>query len=245
MPGATGASPAVACRRRQRRAEHALEVGARHAAGPQQGGAAETGDDGGFHPDRRRAAVEDEVDAPAQVAEHMGGRGRRDMAGAVGRGRHHRRAEGFEQRMRQRMCRHAHGHAVEPGAGQVGHRAAGRQRQHQGQRSRPERGRQPLGGRVEAPKRPGGGDIGHVGDQGIERRPPLGGVEPGHRLAVAGVGAEPIDGLGREGDQPPGRKAGRGRPDGLGIGPSTRVPGSAVMEFPGFLWLAGRSAPWL
>jgi len=38
-------------------------------------------------------------------------------------------------------------------------------------------------------------------DQGIEGGAAFGSVKPRNRLAVAGVGAEPIDGLGRERDE--------------------------------------------
>ncbi len=51
-------------------------------------------------------------------------------------------------------------------------------------------------------------DVRDMGDQRIEGRPALGGVEAGDGLAVARVGAEPIDGLGRKRDQPALAKAG-------------------------------------
>jgi hypothetical protein len=41
-----------------------------------------------------------------------------------------------------------------------------------------------------------------MGDQRIERRPALGLIEPGNRSGVGGIGAEAVDGLGRERDQP-------------------------------------------
>ena len=41
-----------------------------------------------------------------------------------------------------------------------------------------------------------------MGDQWIESRPPFGGVEPRDGLAMARVGAEPVDGFGRKRDQP-------------------------------------------
>ena len=59
---------------------------------------------------------------------------------------------------------------------------------------------------------------GDMRDQRIERGPALGGIEARHRDAVLRVGAEPIDGLGREGDQPAGREAARGLGHGLGTG---------------------------
>src|ERR1700722_4815978 len=45
-----------------------------------------------------------------------------------------------------------------------------------------------------------------MGDQRIEGGPALGLIEPGHGQRVAGVGAEPIDGLGWEPDQAARRK---------------------------------------
>jgi len=56
--------------------------------------AVEAGDDGGFEPDWRRASVDDQIDLSAEIGEHMRGRGRRHMAGTIGRRRHHRPAEG-------------------------------------------------------------------------------------------------------------------------------------------------------
>jgi len=39
-------------------------------------------------------------------------------------------------------------------------------------------------------------------NQGIEQRTALGGEDRGHRLAIGGVGAQAVNGLGREGDKP-------------------------------------------
>ncbi len=58
-------------------------------------------------------------------------------------------------------------------------------------------------------QRPRRREIGDVRDQRIESRPALGGIEPRHRLAIAGVGAEPVNRLGRKGDEPAGRKNAR------------------------------------
>ena len=49
---------------------------------------------------------------------------------------------------------------------------------------------------------PGGSEVADMGDQRIEGRPALGLVEPRDRRRIGGVGAEPVDGLGRERDQP-------------------------------------------
>ena len=185
-----------------------------------------------FHADRARAAVEDEIDAAAQIGEHMRGAGRRHMAGAVGRGRDDRSAEGVEQGARDRMRRHAHGDAVEAGEREIGDAAIRLLRQHQRQRSRPERGRELFGGRRETRRRAArGGDVRDMRDQRIERRAALGRVEPGDGLAIAGVGAEPVDGLGRKGDETAGRKAARGRLDRVRDRPSKPVfPARAVIR---------------
>ena len=75
-------------------------------------------------------------------------------------------------------------------------------RQHQRQRARPERlGKRGRSG-VKARDFAGGGDIADMGDQGIEGRPALGLVKVGDRGRIGGIGAEAIDGLGRERDQP-------------------------------------------
>ena len=118
---------------------------------------------------------------------------------------------------RHRMVRHPHRDAVETGGRKVGDRAAVALRQHQRQRSRPERGGKPLGGVVETRQRARRRQIGDVRDQRIERRPALGGVEPRDRLAVGRVGAEPVDRLGRERDQPAGREAARGLGDRMAV----------------------------
>ena len=46
------------------------------------------------------------------------------------------------------------------------------------------------------------GEIADMGDQRIEGRPALGLVEAGDRGRIGGIGAEAVDGLGRERDQP-------------------------------------------
>ena len=202
------------------------------AAGPQQRRLADAGDDGRLDADRARAAIDDQIDAAAQVGEHVRGAGRRDVAGAIGRWRHHRPAEGARA-MRAppdaparapRRCR------ARPVA-RSATRAIRLLWQHQRQRPRPERRRQPFGGGVEdARARARGVDVGDMGDQRIEGRPALGRIEPGDGLAVAGVGAEPVDGLGRKRDQPAGGKAARRGLDRLVDRPSkSRVPGSAVI----------------
>ena len=148
--------------------------------------------------DRRCAAIDDEIDAAAQVGEHMGGGGRRDVTGTVGRRRHDRPGERRQDFLRHRVLRHAHGDAVEPGRGQCGDTAAARLRQHQRQRPRPERRGEPRRIGVEARQRRRGGTIGDVGDQRIEGRPALGFIEAGDGEGVGRIGAEAVNRLRRE-----------------------------------------------
>ena len=76
------------------------------------------------------------------------------------------------------------------------------------------------------------GDVGDVRDQRIERRPALGGVEPRDRRAVGGVGAEPIDRLGRERDQAAVREAARRVGDRRGVGGQRRGSTSSLGHRP-------------
>ena len=84
---------------------------------------------------------------------------------------------------------------------------------------------------VETREPPRGGDIGDMRDQRIERA-----AGPWRRRAappprLGGVGAEPVDGLGRKGDEPAGGKAARRRRNrGSRSACKIRVPGSAVIE---------------
>ena len=112
---------------------------ARQAAGPQQHRLVETADDGGFDADLDRAAIDDQVDPAGEIALHMGGRGRRDVAGEIGRRRHHRAAEGAQDVARDRVRGNPDRDGVEAGGGEIGHRAVWRLGQHQRQRARPER----------------------------------------------------------------------------------------------------------
>ena len=148
------------------------------------------------------AAIDDQVDPPRKVALHMRGRGRRDVTREVGRWRHHRAAEDSQDVARHGVGRYPDRDRVEAGGGEVGHRAIRRFRQHQRQRARPECLGQRGRSGVKARDLPRGGDIADMGDQRIEGRPALGLVEAGDRGRIGGVGAEAIDGLGRERDQP-------------------------------------------
>ena len=86
---------------------------------------------------------------------------------------------------------------------------SGGARQHQRQRPRPEFRRELFGVGIELGDPARGGEVGDMGDQRIERRPSLGEVEPRDRLGIGGVGAEPVNGFGRERDEPALGKAAR------------------------------------
>ena len=113
------------------------------------------------------------------------------------------------------MTRHAQGHAVQPGAGQVAHPSGVTDRRHQCQRSRPESLGQPPRLFIEHTHRFSGVRVRDVGDQRIEARPPLGLEDRGHGLRVRSVGPQPIDRLGRQAEQLAVRQAAGGGLDGI------------------------------
>jgi hypothetical protein len=135
----------------------------------------------------------------------------------VGGGCDHRTAELPDDVARDLVARHADGDAVEAGGRKLRHGAAGALLQHQGQRTRPEFCGEALGGGVEHRKPLGRQQVGHMGDQRVERGTALGGVEAGDRLGVGRIRAEPVDRLGRKRHQPAGGKAGRGVGDGADL----------------------------
>ncbi len=201
LAGGRSGAP-VGRRGRKTGAEDFLDRLAVDGAGPQQHRAVEAGDDGGFDAERGGAVIDEELDAVTEVVEHVLGRRRRDLAGPVRRRRHHRLAERGEDLLGDRMARHPNRDGVEPGGREQADRAVRCLRQDQSQGPRPERAGELQRGVVEHREALGGGEIGHVGDQRIERRPFLDRIELRHRLVVGRVGAEAIDGLGREGNEP-------------------------------------------
>jgi hypothetical protein len=100
--------------------------------------------------------------------------------------------------------------AAEARASEVRDRAGCRCRHDEGKRPRPESLGQPQGRRVEDPLVARGVQVHYVGDERVELRPILGAVDPGHRLGPRGVGAEAVDGLGRERDETPFEQQRRG-----------------------------------
>ena len=101
------------------------------------------------------------------------------------------------------MGRHTKADTAEARAGEVRDRAGCGCRHDEGEGPRPESLGQSQGRRVEDPFAVRGLQVRHMGDERVEPRPILGAVDPGHRLGPRGVGAEAVDGLGREGDETP------------------------------------------
>ena len=184
---------------------------ARQAARAQQHRLSKHADNGGFDADRDRAAIDDQVD-PARRGRFAHGRqwsatrAPTDWPTAPPPGR--RRRAGC--RARSRCAGYPDRDGVEAGGGEIGHRAVGRLGQHQRQRARPEGFGQQQCARVKTADPPRRIEVADMGDQRIEGRPALGLVKPGDRGRVGGVGAEAINRLGRERDQPaPGKDARR------------------------------------
>ena len=170
-----------------------------------------------FDADARRPGVEDQIDAPAKIGQDMRGRGRTDAAGTVGRRRDQRRARRRDQRTRDRMVRRAHRDGVEPGAGEVADPPPPRDRRDQGQRPGPERLRQRQRIGVENHLARRVLDAEHMGDQRVERRPALGGVDRRDGARVGGVGGQPVDRLRRHRDEAAGAQNRRGPGDRLAV----------------------------
>ena len=140
------------------------------------------------------------------------------------------------------MRRNTQRDAIEVGQRQIGEAAIGALGQHQRERSRPIGFGQTLRGRVKSRQRACACKVGDMRDQRIKCRASFGCVEPRHRFAVTGVGAESIDGLGRERDQSTGRKAANRRGGGAGAGfhrLSSRLSGHFGIRWTANLQLAG------
>ena len=207
------ASPAVAGGRiGQRETEHALDRLARHAAGPQQPRRAEAADDGRIRP-------RPSTGPPSTIRSMRPSRSAATCAAVVGETWPERLADGATTappKARRSACATgcagtrsatlsspavARSHTVQPaafgstsvsGPGQNASASASAVASNRAMRAR----------RVEARD---------MGDQRVERRPALGGVEPRHRRRIGGIGAEPVDGFGRKCDQAAVAQAARGR----------------------------------
>ena len=190
----------------------------REAAGAQQGGGAGEADDGAFHPDIADAAVEDGLDPAREAGGDMGGGGRADPARGVGGRRGNRAAEGREQGMGDGMGGHTDGEAGQFGGDEGREAGVGGERQDEGERAGPEPAGQHLGHVGPGDIAARGGGVGDMHDQGVEAGPALGLEYPGDGEVVGGIGAEAIDRLGREGDQPAAMQDFRGARKAGGIG---------------------------
>ena len=108
------------------------------------------------------------------------------------------------------MRRRANRHGVETGARQQADPAGRRDGQDQRERPRPECAGQRLGLRAEDGVLARRLDVQNMGDERIDRRPLLGGVDRRDRRIRGRVRREAVDGLGRHGDEAARAKA-RGR----------------------------------
>ena len=98
---------------------------------------------------------------------------------------------------------------IEPRRGEIRYAAVGLLRQDQRERPRPKCLRQQFSHRVEHRQPSRRIKPGNMSNERIERRPALGRIETRDRLPVGGVGAEPVDRLGRKRDQPTGGEGAR------------------------------------
>ena len=172
----------------------------RSSTGPDAGEA----DDGRFQPCGAGAAVEDHIDAVAEIGRDMCGRRRADPARTDWRWA--RRAGRPPRSISARATGCAGTRKATVGSPALTRSAERRIRRGAAatrrQRSRPERlapaAAHPA--RMRA-SRSASSRVGNMHDQRIETRPPLGLEDPRHRLAVEGIGAQAIDRFGRKGDE--------------------------------------------
>jgi hypothetical protein len=185
------------------RTDHGLQLGAGHGAGPQQADrAVEHGDDGAFQAHLARSAVQG-GGALSPVSAKASSK-------VVGLGRPERLAEGA-------TTGPPNAASTARDSGWPGTRMAtvsspARARSQTAAVSRigatmvsgagPERGGQGQGAVVEGGDARGGLDVVDVGDQRVEARTALGLEDRRHGRGVRGVGAQAIDGLGRQQHEP-------------------------------------------
>ena len=155
--------------------------------------------DRGLEPDLAVAAIEDNAERVPELLAHVFDARRADPAIAIGRWRRDAAAEGAEQLLRDRVARHAHGHRVlSAGDGEI-HRGGATQHQRQGAgpetiRQRPCCRRNAERPAVQHPR------MIDVHDERMRGRPALQLEDLADGIRVLRVGAEPVDGLGRKGD---------------------------------------------
>ena len=127
-----------------------------------------------------RSGVEDQVDAPVEIGQHMRGERRADAAGAVGGGRDERNARRRDQRARDLVARRAatprcRAPRAPAALTRVCAEAGATRVSGPGQKARASVTRVGVERRLTL----GRLDIEHMGDQRIERRPFLGRVDRG------------------------------------------------------------------
>ena len=155
-----------------------------------------------FEPDLRRAAIDDGVDAPVEIGEHMLARvgliRPERFADGAAIGRPTRREQVPGERMRRnpkaQACRAPRGRDRE--TVQVGGAGTTRVRG-PGQNASASFAAAPLNTALRLRRL----RVGNVRDQRVEARAVLGGVDLGYGLRVGRVGAEAVDGLGRKRDE--------------------------------------------
>ena len=156
---------------------------------------------GGLHAHVAGPAVQNQRDAAVHVLKHVGGGGGAGPPGAVAAGGGDGTACRADQRPRNRMGRHAHGHGVQSAGGAQGH-AVGL-REDQRQRPRPVRDHQRAGGggELHRDQRPQFLHVIDVHDQRIVAGAALRLEDGGHGLRVQRVRAQPVHRFGGDAHQ--------------------------------------------
>ena len=152
------------------------------------------------------------IQVRAEIGEYVVERRGAHPPEAVRRGRRDTVVEGGEERAGDRLIRHTKPHRRRAPGDLARHLWRGPA--HQGERTRPARARKLLGDGRDVGGEPADAvHIGEVHNHGVGRRPTLDRVQApdGHRIASGG--AEPVDRLGREHDQPATAEGVRSRVD--------------------------------
>ncbi len=153
-------------------------------------------------PSRRGSAVENQFDLTQKSFGDVFRRSRAHLARRIGARRGDGHPGGCQEALRDRLRRHADRDRVEARAHQIAETRIRLARQHQRQCARPE----PFGEIARRTRkfrqRFRVSDIAHMDDQGIETRPAFGREDRGDCPAVAGIRAQPVDGLGGKRDEP-------------------------------------------
>ena len=116
------------------------------------------------------------------------------------------------------MSRRPNGDRVEPGARQQRQAAVAATPQNESQRARPEPPGRPPGTIVKDRKGLRLGQSRNMHDQRVETRSALRSEDLGDGAFVGRIAAEPVDGLGREGNEPAGCQQPGGAGDRPGVG---------------------------